>query len=371
MNILKIIFFPIILLILTRTESYGQQVSQDSVPVYPDIFYEYRFAGLEKKTPVSLEYNPLVRKYIDKYTQERRQEVCKELGLSKLYFPIFEYYLDKYDLPLELKYLAVVESGLDPQAKSSSGAVGLWQFLLNSSKMFDLKVDSYIDERCDVYKSTDAACRYFKYLFQTFNDWNLVLAAYNGGPGVVRNAIERSGGKTNLWDLLPFLPEQTQNYIPAFLAINYLFTFAGDHNLFPVRPEYTFNDIDTVFINYEINFSQIAANIQVSMAELKFLNPQYKLNIIPETGNRQNLVLPARLVNNYLVFENKILSTIPDDTINNKNNHLIKTNYIVKKGDFLHKIAMNFNCSLSELKTWNKLTSDSISPGQVLIIWGK
>ncbi len=370
MFISKKIYIPLTLLISTLSESNGQPISKDSVPVYPDIFYEYRFAELEKKTPIPLEYNQLVRKFIDKYTNERRKDVCKVLGLSKLYFPVFEYYLDKYNLPLELKYLAVVESGLDPQAKSSSGAMGLWQFLLNSSKMFDLKVDSYIDERCDVYKSTDAACRYFKYLYQTFNDWHLVLAAYNGGPGVVRNAMERSGGKTGLWDLLPFLPEQTQNYIPAFLAITYLFNFAGDHNLYPTKPEYTFNDIDTVFIDYEINFSQIAANIPVSADELKFLNPQYKLNIIPETGSKQNLVLPDKLVRNYLLFENKILSTLPrNDSINNINKRIIKTNYVVKKGDFLHKIAMNYNCSLSELKSWNNLTSDSISPGQILIIW--
>src|SRR5208337_1370453 len=159
---------------LILPECYGQGHTKDSVDVYPDLFYEYRFANLEKKTPLNLEYNPLVRKYIEKYTKDRRTDVCKILGLSRLYFPIFESLLDKYNLPFELKYLAVVESGLDPLAKSSSGAVGIWQFLLSSSKMFDLKVDSYIDERCDVYKSTDAACRYFTYLYQTFHDWHLV-----------------------------------------------------------------------------------------------------------------------------------------------------------------------------------------------------
>ncbi len=351
---------------------YGQVANQDSAIRYPDMFYEYRFASLEKKTPVPLEYNALVRRYIDKFTNERRSDVCKVLGLSKLYFPVFEYYLDKYNLPLELKYLAVVESGLDPLAKSPSGAVGLWQFLYQSSKMFDLKVDSYIDERSDIYKSTDAACRYFRYLYQTFNDWHLVLAAYNGGPGVVRNAIERSGGKTNLWDLIPYLPEQTQNYIPAFIAMNYMFNFAGDHNLIPVKPEFTFNDIDTVYITYEINFSQIVGNIPVTIEELKFLNPQYKLDIIPETGVKQNLVLPAKLIKSYLSFENKIVSTLlVKDSINNKNHHLNQTSYTVRKGDFLHKIAMRYNCSLSELKEWNGLTSDTISPGQVLVIWEK
>jgi membrane-bound lytic murein transglycosylase D len=340
----------------------------DSIPVFPDIVYEYRMAILDKRTPLVLEYTPLVRKYIEIYTIQRRDEMSRILGLSKLYFPIFEYYLDKYDLPLELKYLSVVESSLNPLAKSSSGAVGLWQFLYNSSPMFDLEISSYVDERMDVYKSTDAACRYFKYLYNTFHDWHLVLAAYNGGPGVVRNAMERSGGKTNLWDLLPYLPEQTQNYVPAFLAMNYVMNYYKDHNIKAIDPEYTFQLIDTLYISKSLTFAQIADNIKISPDKLRFLNPRYKLDEIPETGNKQLLVLPHNLISPFLFFESRIFTSIAkaDTTLKARAR---KLHYTVERGDFLHKIAMKYNCSLADIKQWNHLSSDFIAPGQTLVIW--
>jgi len=346
----------------------SNSTNADSFPAYPDMFYEYRFAAIDKKTPLDLEYNALVRKYIERYTVEQRNETSKILGLAKLYFPIFEYYLDKYDLPLELKYLSVVESGLNPMAKSPSGAVGLWQFLYNSAGMFDLEITSYIDDRRDVFKSTDAACRYFKYLYQTFQDWDLVLAAYNGGPGVVRNAIERSGGKTNLWDILPYMPEQTQNYVPAFLAMNYIMSYAKEYNIEPAKTAFTYELIDTLYIGYSISFSQIAENIHLSIDQLRFLNPRYKLDIIPETGKKQLLVLPGNLVSEFLAFENRILSSVAAiDTLSKARMH--KMVYTVAKGDFLHKIAMKYNCRLADIRQWNKLSSDFIAPGQTLIIW--
>jgi membrane-bound lytic murein transglycosylase D len=341
----------------------------DSIPVFPDMVYEYRFAGLDKKTPLDIEYNPLVRKYIEIYTIERRNEVSRILGLSKLYFPIFEYYLDKYDLPLELKYLSVVESGLNPLAKSSSGAIGLWQFLFHSAQMFDLEITSYVDDRRDVFKSTDAACRYFKYLYQTFHDWHLVLAAYNGGPGVVRNAIDRSGGKTNLWELIPYLPEQTQNYVPAFLAMNYIMNFAAEHHIEPVKAPFLYEHIDTLQISYSINFSQITENIKISIDELRFLNPRYKLDVIPEMGSRQLLVLPHELVSSFLVYENQILSSSASIGNISKNVRSQKISYVVERGDFLHKIAIKYNCSPSDIRQWNHLLSDFIAPGQTLILW--
>jgi membrane-bound lytic murein transglycosylase D len=340
---------------------------QDTMPVFPDMLYEYRFAVLDRKTPLDLEYNQQVKKYIELYTLNRREDLARVLGLSKLYFPIFEAYLDKYNLPLELKYLAVVESGLDPLAKSSSGAIGLWQFLYPSAGMFNLSIDSYVDERRDVYKSTDAACRYFNYLYQTFGNWHLVLAAYNGGPGVVRNAIERSGGKTNLWDLLPYLPEQTQNYVPAFLAMNYIMTYAQEFKVNATPPPFLFSNIDTVYIEYPINFSQISENIGVSIDQLRFLNPRYKLDQIPETGTKQMLVLPDKMVKPYLAYENHILSTTVSKVTTQRK--MQKVSYKVEKGDFLHKIALKYNCQPGDIREWNHLSNDFISPGQTLIIW--
>lgn len=355
--------------IITLFRFYDSQgKSNDSIPVFPDMVYEYRFAALAQKTPISLEYNTLVRKYIEIYTINRRTEFSKILGLSKLYFPIFEAYLDKYDLPLELKYLSVVESGLEPLAKSSSGAIGLWQFLYHAGLMFDLEITSYIDERRDVFKSTEAACRYFKYLYQTFHNWHLVLAAYNGGPGVVRNAIERSGGKTNLWELLPYLPEQTQNYVPAFLAMNYIMNYAGEHRIIPEEPPFTFGNIDTVYLHYPISFAQIADNIHISIEQLRFLNPRYKLDVIPETGAGQLLVLPRPLISPYLIYENRILASSATSKMPEAPKKQ-KVSYMVERGDFLHKIAVRFNCSPAEIRKWNNLSSDFISPGQTLIIW--
>ena len=370
MQKLRILILLLIIQIPGFFNGYGNVlVCVDTSKIYPDMFYEYRFAILAKKSPLELEYNPLVRKYIERYIIEQPKETAKILGLAKLYFPIFEYYLDKYDLPLELKYLSVVESSLNPLAKSSSGAVGLWQFLYNSAGMFDLEISSYVDERRDVFKSTDAACRYFKYLYQTFHDWHLVLAAYNGGPGVVRNAIERSGGKTNLWEMLPYLPEQTQNYVPAFLAMNYIMTYAHEHNIETTKPTFTYENIDTLQLNYSISFTQITENIKISADQLRFLNPTYKLDIIPETTKKQLLILPKNLVSDYLVYENSILSTLGKTDTLSKHARTHKTIYTVLRGDFLHKIAMKYNCSPADIREWNKLTSDFIAPGQALIIW--
>ena len=214
------------------TKSYPNE----NIKTFPDIYYEYKIAELSKVSPIKLDYNQDVKKYIDLYLEKRSEKVSEFLGLEELYFPIFEEYLDKYNLPLELKYLPIVESGLNPLAQSSSGAMGLWQLLLNASKLLGLQVTSYRDERCDPYLSTEAACKYLKYLYETFNDWQLALAAYNGGPGEIRNAIQRSGGKTDFWQIQPYLPEQTKWYVPSFIAIVYLANHASEHGIYPKHP---------------------------------------------------------------------------------------------------------------------------------------
>ncbi|MGM0408972.1 MAG: lytic transglycosylase domain-containing protein, partial [Bacteroidota bacterium] len=264
---------------------------KDSIPIFPDLVYEYKIAELNNLTPIELEYNERVRRYIDVYTIERREHLSKIIGLAELYFPLFEEMLDKYNLPLELKYLAIVESALDPRAVSSSAAVGLWQFKINTSTMFDLEINSYIDERCDPYKSTEAACAYLQYLYRIYNDWQLALAAYNGGPGVVRNAIIRSGGKTNFWEIQPYLPDQTNGYVPAFIAVNYVMNHYTDHNIEPVRSQFIHLDIDTVKINEEISFKRISEFIDLPVETLQYLNPAYKLDYIPKLKEGATVVL--------------------------------------------------------------------------------
>ncbi len=349
----------------------GQKIStKDSVPVFPDLVYEFRFAKLHKSSAIDLEFTPLVKKYIELFTIQRRTDIARMLGLKELYFPIFEEYLDKHGLPLELKYLPLIESGLDPLAKSSSGAVGLWQFLYHSATMFDLKINSFIDERSDVYKSTEAACKYMEYLYHTYNNWHLVLSSFNGGPGVVRNAIERSGGKNTFNEICDFFPEQTKNYVPAFMAMMYVINYASDHNIKPIKPEYAFNNLDTVHVRYNLQFEQLSEVIKLPVEVIRYLNPAYKLDVITEDEIYNTLVLPKDKIKIYLQNENTLYAnSLNRSRIPNTNLLKQKLIYTVKPGDFLHKIAMQNGCSLEELKKWNKLKNDSVSVGQNLVIW--
>ncbi|HAF29616.1 MAG TPA: lytic transglycosylase [Bacteroidales bacterium] len=349
---------------------------KDSIPIYPDLVYEYKIAELNNLTPIELEYNDRVRRYIDVYTIERREHLAKIIGLAELYFPIFEEMLDKYQLPLELKYLAIVESALDPRAISSSAAVGLWQFKINTSKMFDLEVNSYVDERCDPYKSTEAACSYLQYLYRIYNDWQLALAAYNGGPGVVRNAIERSGGKTDFWEIQPYLPAQTNGYVPAFIAVNYVMTHYEDHNIDPVPSEFIHINVDTVKINKASTFKRISEVTKIPIETLQFLNPSYKLDYIPKMKYPATLILPEDKIRIFIRNEDAIY----DESVAKKDfnevvseaggtNGKIKITHEVAKGEYFHKIAIKYNCTIDDIRIWNSLPTNDLNVGQKLDVW--
>lgn len=349
---------------------------KDSIPIFPDLVYEYKIAELNNLTPIELEYNDRVRRYIDVYTIERREHLAKIIGLAELYFPIFEETLDKYQLPLELKYLAIVESALDPRAISSSAAVGLWQFKINTSKMFDLEVNSYVDERCDPYKSTEAACSYLQYLYRIYNDWQLALAAYNGGPGVVRNAIERSGGKTNFWEIEPYLPDQTNGYVPAFIAVNYVMNHYKDHNIDPIPSKFIHLTLDTLKINKATTFQRISEVIGVPVETLQFLNPSYRLDHIPKMKEPATVILPSNKIRAFIRNEDAIFN----DKVPKKNfvdvvaeagetNGKIKITHEVARGEYFHKIAIKYNCTIDDIKTWNSLPTNDLSVGQKLDIW--
>jgi membrane-bound lytic murein transglycosylase D len=362
----------------TNNQTLNSSSKNNKIVEFPDIYYEYRIEKLDKNSPIKLDYNADVKKYIDLYIEKRPEKVAEFLGLKDLYFPIFEEYLDKYNLPLELKYLPIIESGLNPLAQSSSGAMGLWQLLLNSSKLLGLEVSSFKDERCDPYLSTDAACRYLKYLFSVFNDWQLALAAYNGGPGEVRNAIVRSGGKTNFWQIQPYLPEQVKWYVPAFIAVVYLANHAQEHGISPLPPAINYNNIDTLMIHEEVEFSKVSEKIGVPIETLRFLNPCYRRDIIPDVDKPQSLVLPSDKILVFLKFENQIFSRTNDtanylDILSNAGDtaEMAKQFYTVKAGDFLHKIAMQYGCTMENLKAWNNLNNDNLNSGQVLVIWNK
>ena len=348
----------------------------DTVPHYPDLYYEFKISELNKASPIALDFNAHVKTYIELYTVHRRQELATIIGLSQLYFPIFDEALDRNSLPLELKYLTIVESGLVPTAVSKSGAVGLWQFLMGTGNMFNLTVNSYIDERRDPYKSTEAACKYLQYLYNTFHDWHLVLSSYNGGPGETRKAIERSKGETDYWKIRPLLSEQARNYVPAFIAMVYIMKHYADHNIVPVTPSYIFRQLDTLHIRYAVSFQQISGMIDLPVEHIRFLNPVYKRDYIPELGYPAVLVLPADKIVPYLHNEVSILGyyTEPVDynalvknagTTDNK----IKIIHIVEKGEFFHKIALKYGCTIENIKAWNNLEDMSLVPGQRLAIW--
>ncbi|MBP1668177.1 MAG: hypothetical protein H6Q21_543 [Bacteroidetes bacterium] len=348
----------------------------DTIPRYPDLYYEIRISELNKTSPVALDFNPYVKAYIELYTIQRRKELATLIGLSQLYFPIFDEALDRNALPLELKYLTIVESGLNPMAVSKSGAVGLWQFLMTTSGMFDLTVNSYVDERRDPVKSTEAACRYLQYLYGTFHDWHLVMASYNGGPGETRKAIERSGGETDYWKIRPFLSEQAQNYVPAFIAMVYIMNHYADHNIVPVPPSYTYRHLDTLHIRYAVSFKQISERIGLPVEHIRFLNPVYKRDYIPEMGYPAVLILPEDKIPVYLQNEVNILGTYSEPlnynamvknagSTENKNRIV----HVVEKGDYFHKIALKYGCTIENIKAWNNLDSLSLVPGQKLTIW--
>jgi len=346
------------------------------IPVFSDATYRSRMEYLNEQTPIQLDYNDIVRRYIEAYAVKHREKTSKILMRSEVYFPIFEEYLDKYDLPLELKYLSVIESALDPKAKSKSGAMGLWQFMFNASKMFDLRITSYIDERMDPEKSTEAACKYLQYLYRIFGDWQLALAAYNGGPGVVRDAIQRSGGKTNFWEISPYLPLQTKNYVPAFIAVNYILNFNKEHNILAEKNKYSFFRLSTVQVNRVTSLKQISQAIDLPVRVIREMNPIYKNDIIPECELPVQLILPIEKIGQFIDNEEMIYSFNTDQKkymdlqkeLSSTDKKLLII-HRVDKGEYFHKIAMRYSCTTHNIMEWNKMLRAHIFEGQQLKIW--
>lgn len=343
-----------------------------SLPHYPDWMYQKRLADLDKLTPIQLDYNAQTQAFIEVYTVKRREHLANIIGRSEVYFPLFEEYLAKYNLPLELKYLAIVESALDPKAKSTSGAMGLWQFLYHASRMFDLEVNTYIDERCDPVKSTEAACKYLKYLYHNLNDWQLALAAYNGGLGVVQKAIERSGGKTNFWELQPYLPAAVKSYVPAFIAVNYVMNNYERHEVYPNKAPISFNNIDTVHIHKSLSFEQISTAADTDIELLRWLNPAYTKDFVPVESESVSIFLPKKNVVQFIQQEKLLKEQVAPISKSKPIGDIAKrtkSSHIVQKGEFFHKIAMLYQCRISDVMHWNKLKNRNLLIGQRLVVW--
>jgi membrane-bound lytic murein transglycosylase D len=344
----------------------------------------------EMPTAIKLPFNQIIRQFIDMYSVKKRKQVAVMLGVSNYYFPIFEQTLEKYNMPYELKYLAVVESALNPKANSKVGAAGLWQFMIGTGKIYGLEINSLLDERRDPIKSTDAAVRYLKDLYGIYGDWHLAIAAYNCGPGTVNKAIHRSGGKRDYWDIYYYLPKETRGYVPLFIAANYVMTYYKEHLICPVQTYYPMHT-DTIMVDKKMHFDQISAVIGVPSEDIEVLNPQYRRKIIPGTPEKpMALCLPANYTLSFLDNQDSIPNYMADVLLDtqltvepapieqctirpsrsgrlsksakarararaSKSNHF----YRVKSGDTLSEIAKHHHVNLAKLKRKNNLSSSN------------
>jgi membrane-bound lytic murein transglycosylase D len=298
------------------------------------------------------------------------------MALSTYYFPLFEQKLDVYNIPLEIKYLAIVESALNPRARSRVGATGLWQFMFATGKMHGLDVSSYVDERMDPVMATEAAAQYLSTLYRVFEDWDLVLASYNSGPGNVSKAIRRSGGSTNYWNLRPYLPRETAGYVPAFLATMYIFEYAEEHGFQPPHPRTTYFETDTIHPKKMLTFEQISQVTGVEKEMLQFLNPSYKLDVIPFVEDESySLRLPRNRTGLFVNNEEAIygyaqaLEEKKEEALPKLVQPESTVRYRVRRGDYLGKIAERYGVGVSQIKRWNNMRSNNLRIGQRLIIY--
>lgn len=359
-------------LIISPEDTIGKVVIKD----FSTELLKERIAHLDSETPFNFEYNASLERVIKHYLKNRPQTLANLMGKAKYYFPLFEEYLAKYEIPMELKYLAIVESALKPCATSRVGAKGLWQFMYGTGREYGLKVSSYVDERCDPVKSTEAACRYLLKLYNIFDDWDLALAAYNSGPGNVNKAIRRAGGKKNYWNIRHFLPRETAGYVPAFYATYYIFEYAEEHHLYARNEVMHQFETDTLQVKRQITFDQVNKVLGTDNEILTFLNPQYKLKIIPHVKGRDYaLRIPKFLSGTFVSNETQIYAFAEADDAKREKplpkyfeaNDRIR--YRVRSGDYLGKIASRYGVSVNSIKRWNGLRSDNLRVGQRLTIY--
>lgn len=353
---------------------------------FPDSIYQDRLERLPRVIP--LPYNKVVKDCIDLYADRHRDLVRYMLGMADFYFPIIEQVLDKHGLPIELKYLAVVESALNPVALSRVGASGLWQFMLPTGKSYGLEINSLVDERLDPLKATEAACKYFKDMYAIYGDWDLVMASYNCGPGNVNKAIRRSGGKKGFWDIFPYLPKETRSYVPLFIAANYIMNYYCDHNLCPMQTSLPLAT-DTVMVNNALHFQQVAELLHLDIEELRALNPQYKRDIIPGNTAPSVLKLPAAKTYAFIDKEDSVYTHRIEELLA----HCVLANtsgadaprggglaaqkaasretitHIVSGNENLYVIANRYGVTAKDIRGWNHLKSNRVPKGKRLKLY--
>ncbi|MDQ1168037.1 LysM peptidoglycan-binding domain-containing protein [Flavobacterium sp. SORGH_AS_0622] len=356
----------------------------------PTELLKQRLAAMNQKSPFEIEYNQGLENIIKSFLKNRKKSFSRLMALSEYYFPIFEDAFAKQNVPLEIKYLAVVESALNPKAVSKMGATGLWQFMYGTGKQYALKIDSYIDERSDPLKATAACSEYMTKMFNIFGDWELVLASYNSGPGNVTKAIRRSGGKTKYWDIRNYLPKETQGYVPAFLATMYLFEYHKEHGINPERAVVKNFETDTIAIKNQMSFKQLADLLDMPQSQIQLLNPSYKMNVVPFYQGEQHFIrLPKDKIATFVSNEDQIYAYVKHDTEFRSTSSRLAVKYApkvkpaakpaaidngdyefykVRKGDNLGAIASKYNVSISELKKWNNIKTNAVAVGRSLKI---
>ena len=368
------------------------QMSEDVAATPTDVDYselptevlKERLRKLNEKTPFNVEYNPVLEQVIKSFLKNRRSSLERLMSLSDYYFPMFEQEMSNQKIPLEMKYLAIIESALNPKARSRAGATGLWQFMYATGKSYGLEVNNYVDERSDPVRSTKAAAKYLNELYKIFGDWDLTLAAYNSGPGNVTKAIRRSGGKTNYWNLRPYLPKETAGYVPAFLATLYIFEYAKEHGFKPQKRANHLFQTDTIRVKQAIPFKDIAEITGMDVQDIQFFNPSYQLDVVPYVEGRNYAVrLPISEIGKFVANEQAIYNYLNEQKAQREQilpevakgeqyaggKSTKKTIYTVKKGDNLGKIASRHGVSINNLKRWNRMKSNKVRVGQRLSIY--
>jgi len=378
------IFVTIFIAVLFFGESSSLESTQkknslkDSISSFNTDTIKSRLIELNKKTPIDISYTPDLEELIKKYLNNRKKFFNENSELINYYFPIFEKALQNNKAPLELKYLPIVESRLNPRAVSKVGATGLWQFMYAAAKENGLELNSYIDERMDPEKSSEAAAKYLLKLKENYNDWTLAIAAYNAGPRTISKAIVRSGGHKNFWNIRGFLPYETARYVPSFIATMYVFEYANEHGITPYKEGFSKNKTDTIHVKEQIAFSHIARFLEIPLDTIEFLNPSYIHKIIPKINNKiQAITLPEKYTLLYVAREKELYDyaekefesiekPLPD--LYSINSKII---YKIKYGDYLGSISKKFGVKISDIMRWNNLSSDKIKENQRVIIFPK
>jgi len=361
----------------TNENQSSRSYSGNDINYFPDSVYRDRITEMSLQSPFEYVYNNEVKDFINLYAYRKRGLTERILGLAQIYFPLFEEQLDKYQMPLELKHLAVIESALNPIANSKAGAKGLWQFMYGTGKVYGLRISSYVDDRFDPIKSTIAACEHLTDLYNIYGNWSLALAAYNSGAGNVNKAIRRSGGAKNFWVIQKHLPKETRSYVPAFIAASYVMTYAAEHHISPVDPGILFYEIDTVIVRNPISFDQLSEMLNIPLVEIQFLNPAYKKGIIPATcDNPYVLRLRKQKIADFINNETalycyKTKKGMEKDSLQTLvyYNTRETTEYVVKKGETISSIAKKFHMSVSDIKGLNNLQKSYVKPKQRIFVF--